>query len=146
MKKRLLTLVLAVVSSSAMAEWVYIGGNDRFTLYSDPTTISESGNMVKMLRLTDFKTVQGNTGEHYMSTKRQDEYNCVKEQRRIIFITAHSENMGEGYVVMRVVNKPGDWKSISPGSQGEAVWEFACGKKRMYGAYSLVGGNYENHL
>jgi hypothetical protein len=66
-----------------------------------------------------------------MSTKRQDEYNCVKEQRRIIFITAHSENMGEGYVVMRVVNKPGDWKSISPGSQGEAVWEFACGKKRV---------------
>jgi len=123
MKKLLLTLMLAVVSNSAMAEWVHVGGNDRFTLYSDPTTISESGNMVKMLRLTDFKTAQGNAGEYYMSTKRQDEYNCVKEQRRIIFITAHSENMGEGYVVMRVVNKPGDWKSIAPGSQGEAVWE-----------------------
>ena len=131
MKKLFLILILAIVNSSAMAEWVHVGGNDRFTLYSDPTTISKSGNMVKMLRLTDFKTAQGNVGEHYMSTKRQDEYNCVKEQRRIIFITAHSENMGEGYVVMRVVNKPGDWKSISPGSQGEAVWEFACGKKRV---------------
>ncbi len=58
-----------------------------------------------MLRLTDFETVQENAGEYYMSTKRQDEYNCVKKQRRIIFITAHSENMGEGYIVMRVVNK-----------------------------------------
>jgi len=128
MKKRLLTLMLAVVSSSAMAEWVHVSGNDRFTLYADPTTISESGNVVKMLRLTDFETPQGNIGEHYMSTRRQDEYNCVKGQRRIIFITAHSENMGEGYVVMRVVKKTSDWKSISPGSQGEAVWKFACGK------------------
>jgi hypothetical protein len=137
MKILLLTLMFAVMSSSAMAEWVPVGGNDRFTLYSDPTTISKSGNMVKMLRLTDFKTVQGNTDEHYMSTKRQDEYNCVKEQRRIIFITAHSENMAEGYVVMRVVNKPGDWKSISPGSQGEAVWEFACGNRRVYEEYEV---------
>ncbi len=131
MHKAILMLLLAVVSSGAMAEWVHVGGNDRFTLYADPTTVSESGNMVKMLRLTDFETAQGNIGEHYMSTRRQDEYNCVIEQRRIIFITAHTENMGEGYVVRSVVNKPGDWKSISPGSQGEAVWEFACGKKRM---------------
>jgi hypothetical protein len=120
-------ILVTVASGSAMAEWVPVGGNDRFTLYSDPTTISKSGNMVKMLRLTDFKTVQGNTGEHYMSTKRQDEYDCVRERRRIIFVAAHSKKMGEGYVVIRVINKLDDWKPISPGSQGEAVWEFACG-------------------
>jgi hypothetical protein len=120
-------ILLTVASGSAMAEWVPVGGNDRFTLYSDPTTISKSGNMVKMLRLTDFKTVQGNTGEHYMSTKRQDEYDCVRERRRIIFVAAHSKKMGEGYVVIRVINKLDDWKPISPGSQGEAMWEFACG-------------------
>ena len=40
-------ILLAVASGSAMAEWVPVGGNDRFTLYSDPTTISKSGNMVK---------------------------------------------------------------------------------------------------
>ena len=127
MHKFILMLLLTVASGSAMAEWIPVGRNDRFTLYSDPTTISKSGNMVKMLRLTDFKTAQGNTGEHYMSTKRQDEYDCVREQCRIIFVTALSEKMGEGYVVMRVVNKPGDWKSISSGSQGEAMWKFACG-------------------
>ncbi len=120
-------ILLTVASGSAMAEWVPVGGNDRFTLYSDPTTISKSGNMVKMLRLTDFKTVQGNIGEHYMSTKRQDEYDCVRERRRIIFVAAHSKKMGEGYVVIRVINNLDDWKPISPGSQGEAMWEFACG-------------------
>lgn len=120
-------ILLTVASGSAMAEWVPVGGNDRFTLYSDPTTISKSGNMVKMLRLTDFKAVQGNIGEHYMSTKRQDEYDCVRERRRIIFVAAHSKKMGEGYVVIRVINKLDDWKPISSGSQGEAMWEFACG-------------------
>jgi hypothetical protein len=120
-------ILLTVASGSAMAEWVPVGGNDRFTFYSDPTTISKSGNMVKMLRLTDFETAQGNIGEHYMSTKRQDEYDCVRERRRIIFVAAHSKKMGEGYVVIRVINKLDDWKPISPGSQGEAMWEFACG-------------------
>ena len=120
-------ILLTVASGSAMGEWVPVGGNDRFTLYSDPTTISKSGSMVKMLRLTDFKAVQGNIGEHYMSTKRQDEYDCVRERRRIIFVAAHSKKMGEGYVVIRVINKLDDWKPISPGSQGEAMWEFACG-------------------
>jgi len=38
------------------------------------------------------------------------------------------ENMGEGNVVMKVVNKPDYWKLIPPGSQGEAVWKFACGE------------------
>ena len=120
-------ILLTVASGSAMAEWVPVGGNDRFTLYSDPTTISKSGNMVKMLRLTDFKTVQGNTGEHYMSTKRQDEYDCVRERRRIIFVVAYSKKMGEGYVVIRAISKLDNWKPISLGSQGEAMWEFACG-------------------
>jgi hypothetical protein len=108
-----------------MAEWVHVGGNDRFTLYSDPTTINKSGNIVKMLRLTDFKSAQRIDTKYYLSTKRQDEYDCVKEQYRIIYVNAYTENMGEGNVVMRVINKPDDWELISSGSQGEAVWEIA---------------------
>ena len=131
MKKLLLTLMQVLISTSAMAKWVKVGSSADvdvgITLYADPATILKSGNMVKMLRLTDFKAVQGNIGEHYMSTKRQDEYDCVRERRRIIFVAAHSKKMGEGYVVIRVINKLDDWKPISPGSQGEAMCEFACG-------------------
>jgi surface-adhesin protein E len=128
MKKILLSLVLVVVSSSAVAEWILIGGDDKFRLYSNPATIIKSDSMVKMLRLTDFKAAQRIDSKYYLSTKRQDEYDCVKEQYRIIYVNAYTENMGEGNVVMRVVNKPDDWKLIPPGSQGEAVWKFACGE------------------
>ena len=99
MKKLLFTLMLVVVSGSAVAEWIPVSENYIFSLYSDPTTISKSGNIVKMLRLTDFKTAQGSTGTQYLSTKRQDEYDCVKKQRRIVYVTAYSENMGAGYIV-----------------------------------------------
>jgi len=89
MKKLLLTLMQVLISTSAMAKWVKVGSSADvdvgITLYADPATILKSGNMVKMLRLTDFKTVQGNAGKQYMSTKRQHEYDCKEEQHRIIF-------------------------------------------------------------
>jgi hypothetical protein len=53
-KKLLLTLLLAVVSSSVMAEWVLYGysyGNKKgiiITVYADPATIRKSENTVKM--------------------------------------------------------------------------------------------------
>ena len=58
MKKLLLTLLLAAVSSSAMAEWVYVAKNKEgtYAVYADPTTIRKAGNTVKMWGLDDHKT------------------------------------------------------------------------------------------
>jgi len=126
MKKLLLFLILVVVSNNAVAEWILISENDQLILYSNPVTIIKSGNMVRMIRLTNFKTAQRINGKSYLSTKRQDEYDCLKQRYRIIYVNAYTENMGEGKVVIRVINKPDDWKLISSGSQGEAVWSFAC--------------------
>ena len=47
MKKLLLSLILVAVSSSAAAEWILIGKNEKFRLYSNPATIVKSGSMVK---------------------------------------------------------------------------------------------------
>ena len=126
MKKLLLFLILVVVNNSAVAEWILISENDHLILYSNPVTIIKSGNMVRMIRLTNFKTAQRINGKSYLSTKRQDEYDCLKQRYRIIYVNAYTENMGEGKVVIRVINKPDDWKLISSSSQGEAVWSFAC--------------------
>lgn len=126
MKKLLLFLILVVVNNSVVAEWILISENDQLILYSNPVTIIKSGNMVRMIRLTNFKTAQRINGKSYLSTKRQDEYDCLKQRYRIIYVNAYTENMGEGKVVIRVINKPDDWKLISSGSQGEAVWSFAC--------------------
>jgi hypothetical protein len=48
MRKPILMMLLAVVSSSAAAEWVELGSNEISTAYSDPATIRRNGDMVKM--------------------------------------------------------------------------------------------------
>lgn len=53
MHKAILMILLAVVSSSAVAEWVQFGGNETITIYVDPATIHKAGNMVKMWFLYD---------------------------------------------------------------------------------------------
>jgi hypothetical protein len=59
--KKLLLILMLVVSSSAMAEWVWVGKSEGFTTYVDPTTVRKSGNKVKLWRLTDYKTAINST-------------------------------------------------------------------------------------
>jgi len=129
MNKLLLTLMLAVVSSSAVAEWVYVGTTDKSTVYADPTTIRKSGNKVKMWALYDFNLVKEIGGNKYLSKKFQDEYDCKEEQERMLYFSEHSENMGEGDVVYVGYKLPDkNWTPIPPGSIVEGLWKFACGK------------------
>jgi len=128
MHKAILMILLAIVSSSAMAEWVVIGATNKSTVYADPTTIRKSGNKVKMWMLYDFYSVEEAAGEKYLSHKGQSGYDCKEEQGKTLYFSRHSENMGGGDVV-HVDNKPAkNWTPIPPGSVNEGLWKFACGK------------------
>ncbi len=130
MKKLLLTLMLAVMSSSAMAEWVEIGETDKetteayaTTFYADPNTIRKIGNRVKMWSLSDYKITSEEFG--VTSSKSQDEYDCKEKKQRVLFISFYSGHMGKGETVV-IHNERGDWKPTSPGSANEAILKFAC--------------------
>ena len=129
MKKLLLTLMLTVVSSSAVAEWIKVGSNKTVTIYAHPTTIRKTTvNKVKMWSLYDYNAAQEPTSSRpYMSMKFQDDYNCKEEQSRILYSITHSENMGEGHVVF-IDDIPGNWNPVPPDTINEALWKFACGK------------------
>jgi len=129
MKKLLLILMLTVVSSGAMAEWVEVGGNDNVTSYADPTTIRKSGNKVKMWILLDFNSTQesATAGHKYLSSKSQYEFDCKEEQRKLFYFSWHSENMGGGDTVYIGVEPQKNWP-IPPDSIAETIWKFACGK------------------
>ena len=61
MKKLLLTLILVVVSSNVMAEWVEISSSDDLgiTVYADPSSIRKADNKLEMRFLSDYKKVRG---------------------------------------------------------------------------------------
>ena len=46
MRQVILTMLMAVVSSSAFAEWVAIGSTDKFSAYVDAATIRQAGNKI----------------------------------------------------------------------------------------------------
>ena len=129
MGKALLMGLLAVVSSSAVAKWVEIGGNESATAYADLATIEKAGNLVRMWDLLDFKAVQARPyGKPYRSQKTQQEYDCKEERARILDVLRYSENMGGGEAADADSDRD-EWKSFRPGSTVAVLREFACGNR-----------------
>ena len=131
MKRVVLALVLAALSDSAAAAWVRVGGNNNLGCYADPTSIRRTGSMVKMRSLLDFKTPQTDQsigGKPYLSQKDQREYDCKNERYHLLYFSLRSGQMDAGKIVHSDPD-PGEWSPVVPGSIGEALWKFACGKK-----------------
>jgi len=135
MRKAILMMLLAVVSGSAVAEWVVVGRTETRTVYIDPATIRKAGNRVKMWSLDDaLNKVDYVAGvKPFMSTKEQVEYDCKEEQSRTLYIYFHSGNMGGGEVVY-VQSDIGEWTPVAPGSIGNTLLRIACGKEVTKGA------------
>lgn len=130
MKRLLLTLLLAIVSSSAMAEWVYVTKTTKeaektnaFTAYADPDTIRKTGNKVKMWVMYDYYSAMS---LGVISASHKEEFDCKEKQMRQLFLAGYSEHMADGETVF-IRNVRDDWELVSPDSVGGAVLEFACG-------------------
>jgi hypothetical protein len=133
MHKAILMTLLAVVSGSAEAAWVEVAADENSTLYVEPATINNAGNMVKMRHLVGFKVARATPiGKRYMvnSSVNQDEYDCRKKRRRILFFSWRSGQLGEGEVIYDNYNS-GIWERIPPKSMRETLWKIACGKTEL---------------
>ena len=130
MKKILLILVLAIMSSSVMAEWVqvdYDSGNG-FTTYVNFFTIEKSDRTVMMWSLVDYKKAQERAFlPLYLSINRQNEFNCMEGLMRELYASYHAKNMGEGEVTFSD-NTPDSWSAVLPDSIDRELWKYACEK------------------
>ena len=128
MKRLLITLLLAVLSTSAMAEWVQINANNNSTTYVDPTTIRKVGNKVKIWLMEDVKTMQISGKYKFLSDKSQHEYDCQNETFTPVASALFSGNMGLGQVVYSY-NRRLDSMSVMPGTVSDVVWKMVCGTR-----------------
>lgn len=113
----------------ADAKWVEVGEN-RTTLYVDPYNIYRKGDRVKMWHLKNHKTTQTSevTGDFYLSSLSQREYDCVEERIRVLSFTLFSDNMGSGKVVY-FDSSEGEWVPVEPESINQNSWKLACKKQ-----------------
>lgn len=127
MRNAILAMLLALASSSAMAQWVELGGNETTTAYADAATIRKAGNTVTMWHLLDYSKARGIAGiKPYLSMKAQAEYDCSHERTRTLALSLHSGNMGEGEMLGGSTD-PGNWRPVPPDTLVETLRAFACG-------------------
>lgn len=130
MNKLLLTLLLILVNTSAMAEWSVLSQDDSgigITVYVDLATIRKSGDKIKMWGLTDYKSAMESAEGRYLSKKSRWEYDCKEEQMRLLAMSTYSENMGSGKILF-LGSALLVWDPVVPGSIEEKFWRAACDK------------------
>jgi hypothetical protein len=125
MRKTVMMLLLAAMSSSAMAEWVLVGeGTNGTNFYIDPKTIKKDGNLRRAWLVTDLPTAD-DRGIH--SRLALQEFDCKGERRRTLSLSVHSGPMAGGNVI-RNQDSQGNWQYIAPGTTGEAMLKLVCSK------------------
>jgi hypothetical protein len=131
MKKLLITLTLILISTSAMAEWEYLGStsaDNGFNIFTDLSSIRKTANGFRMWALFDYKTRQVSaSGDKYLSNISLHEFDCKDEKTRILTFAWYSDNMGKGNVVFSNRDISTSWAYISPRTVDEQLYKTACG-------------------
>ena len=129
--KKLLVLLLLMVSTNVFAEWTRVNGSTdgNVIVYVDYGTIRRKGNKVKMWSLFDYKKVQIVANTRYLSDLTRYEYACEEETTRVLDFYWHSRNMRSGDIVYSSTNMKNEGTSIIPGSINEGLFKIACSNK-----------------
>jgi len=97
------------------------------TYYVNVATIRRTGDRVTMWDLLDSRTTIASGRARYRSMSVEREYDCDRGRVRILFISAHSGNLGEGELVgSEDAVRP--WISNATQSVGRGLWDVACGQ------------------
>jgi len=126
-----LLFALSTFNSEATAAWTRVGGNNDISgAYADPASIQKAGEMVRMKSLLDFRSARTDHSrgdDPYLTEIDLREYDCKNRRYHLLRFSLRSGHMGDGKIV-----KSGppikDWWPVLPGSIGDALLQFACGK------------------
>jgi hypothetical protein len=120
-------IVTLVLSANASAEWQRLVESPRLVMYTD-SGFKKKGDKVTGWVMFDYKAVQVSplSGRKYLTEQNQIEVNCETEQKRIIFLSWHADNMGAGKVVYKDTT-PTAWETTTaPQSIGSAAYNYFC--------------------
>ncbi len=112
-----------LASIPAQAAWLKMGEVADAILYIDPDTIRSEGGFTKVQTLDDLK-VAGRGGEISLGFLR--EFDCKAARVRVIDAAAYSGPMGSGQLLGS--ESGGRWNDVVPGTTGEDILKFVCGR------------------
>ena len=134
MKKIASPLLLSAAltcSGNALADWQEIGKTDLFTVFVDPGTLQNQGNLAQIMSMLDFKKPGQNpkTKENVNSIIGLNEYDCSAVKYRPIEFKVFAGNVGKGKVVEEQQTPNSTFEAIENGSWPAGVYNVACRAK-----------------
>jgi len=126
----LVLIILHTWSATAvLAEWKFVDGNEQAKVYVDPETVTRNGEWVSVWVLDDLRTAQIRGFRKYLSSRAQEEHDCIKERFRLLALEYFSGNMGSGDALYKTSGES-DWTPIPRGTLAQSVWKFVCTMRR----------------
>ncbi len=122
---KFILIVLALISSSANADWSYINGDANGSQYIDHDKTKKTGSVAKIWTAVDYNQPRQVMGKVFNSVVAQEEYDCNKEIRRTVFVALYEGRMGNGRALM-IDSAITAWTPTPPGSSGEMLLNIAC--------------------
>lgn len=110
------------------AEWLLVDGNGKANVYVEAETINRHGEWVRVWVMDDLKIPQARGLRKYLSSRAEEEHDCIKERFRLLALEYFSGNMGSGDVLYRTSGES-NWTAVPRGTLAQSVWRFVCGKK-----------------
>ena len=126
----LLTMLLTVFSTIAMAEWTPVDGGENGVLYVDSSKIFKSNSVTTIWTLADIRENFSTVGVNHLSEKNQYEFDCKNNKYRSISSTTFSGHMGSGSIV-EFYNKVGNWSPIYGYGLFDELWGLSCSRKNL---------------
>lgn len=129
MRKLILMLLLGVVSSNAIAEWVLVTAGNKQSSFVDSSTIQRLGEIVRFFGIDVFiKPQMTPEGKTFMSVQSEFEVDCSQQQSRRLNIIAYSGKMGSGDVIY-VKQNAGPWRPANRSTVMDDISKYVCGKQ-----------------
>ena len=120
-----LTLLLSLAAAPAWAEWVKVTVSDiGTTYYVDSATLRKEGFFRRAWVIQNLKQ-RGDGGQR--SQRTLWEFDCKEARDRLLTISAHSEWMAGGNVLL-TIDHPGKWNHVPPVTAAEDLLNFVCAK------------------
>ena len=116
-------------ATAVLAEWEFVDGNEQAKVYVDPETVTRNGEWVSVWVMDDLRTAQIRGFRKYLSSRAQEEHDCIKERFRLLALEYFSGNMGSGDALYKTSGES-NWTPIPRGTLAQSVWKFVCTMRR----------------
>lgn len=128
--RRALSVLAFLPLAAAAADWVQISSDDESSFYFDRTGLRRDGDIVEVLLLWDFPTLQltRRPVKPYLSATRLTRFDCARGGRADIETTLYRGNMATGEVteVYRTPESEVRYEWVNPDAPGGESMRRAC--------------------